>query len=406
MPKVSDKPSDTSQWGTNRSQSFGSIAQNSSTGGTTNINTSRDTLSKQKPVSGNAGPTGADKWRPPTPFRAYVCKLISVGSFDYKGKNGSGHVIQHTGGAGYNPSVATNSIFLGTSGAGKFPRVSVNQKNRTLTECLNKIKDGGANFAESIATLDQTLGLLTSSVIALAQAIQAARHGNFYGVAASVAGFSPWRTRNGKTRAWTDSSGNRWLEYQYGWKPLIDDVSTLVELANGQSKALLLMTAKRRTTENESLPVNTQSSVYAFSAEGYIRNECFTRLDYAITDPKIAMLESLGLLNPFSLAWELVPFSFVIDWLIPIGNCLDALTTSLGITYKGGSTTQCTTAKVTMEHGIYAGPIGKLITATVSSISVYRETHPGLPAPRLYIKSPFTSLTRAATALALLNQLR
>jgi len=34
---------------------------------------------------------------------------------------------------------------------------------------------------------------------------------------------------------------------------------------------------------------------------------------------------SLGLYDPLSVAWELVPFSFVADWFIPIGTYLDNL---------------------------------------------------------------------------------
>lgn len=406
MSKVKGNVPDTSQWGVNQSMSFKSNVLNEETLNLTNINTSRDSLSKQKPQSGNAGPVGADGWRPPTPFRAYVCKLIPGDSFEYKGRNSIGQPIVHFGGSGYNPPQASCSIFLGTQGTGKFPRVSVNQENRTLTECLNKVKQDKANFAESIANLDRTLSMLTSAVVALARAIKAARKGDFYGVATSVVGLSPSKTRNKNVRAWTDGSGNRWLEYQYGWKPLVNDVVVLSELAKEQNRKLLLMTAKRRTSMDEGLPVNTASTIYAYSASGFIRNDCFVRLDYVVSDPKLALIESLGLGNPFLLAWELVPFSFVIDWLLPIGNVLDALTTSLGILYKGGSTTLCTTSRVTMLHGNYFGATGRLITATVSSISVQRKTHPTLPLPRLYIKSPFTSLTRAVTALALLNQLR
>jgi hypothetical protein len=39
---------------------------------------------------------------------------------------------------------------------------------------------------------------------------------------------------------------------------------------------------------------------------------------------------SLGLTNPALVAWELVPFSFVVDWALPIGDWLSSLDAMLG----------------------------------------------------------------------------
>jgi hypothetical protein len=42
----------------------------------------------------------------------------------------------------------------------------------------------------------------------------------------------------------------------------------------------------------------------------------------------------------------------------------------------------------------------------VNSMSTYRTVNFFWPFPKVYIKSPFTSATRAATALSLLQKLR
>ncbi len=37
----------------------------------------------------------------------------------------------------------------------------------------------------------------------------------------------------------------------------------------------------------------------------------------------LATQRSLGLTDPYSVAWDLLPFSFIADWFIPIGTYLD-----------------------------------------------------------------------------------
>jgi hypothetical protein len=42
------------------------------------------------------------------------------------------------------------------------------------------------------------------------------------------------------------------------------------------------------------------------------------------SEERISVAATLGLLNPENVAWELLPWSFVVDWFIPIGQYLDA----------------------------------------------------------------------------------
>ena len=53
----------------------------------------------------------------------------------------------------------------------------------------------------------------------------------------------------------------------------------------------------------------------------------------------------LGLLNPVSLAWELVPWSFVVDWVLPIGSVLSALSAPAGLIFIDGSLSARTSAE-------------------------------------------------------------
>jgi hypothetical protein len=57
---------------------------------------------------------------------------------------------------------------------------------------------------------------------------------------------------------------------------------------------------------------------------------CFIRIDAIPSKDHIVSLASLGVTNPLEIAWELVPFSFVVDWALPVGQYLSSLDAMFG----------------------------------------------------------------------------
>jgi hypothetical protein len=47
-------------------------------------------------------------------------------------------------------------------------------------------------------------------------------------------------------------------------------------------------------------------------------------------------MASIGLINPSTVVWELIPFSFVVDWFLPIGNFLHGLSALTGTSTQQG----------------------------------------------------------------------
>jgi hypothetical protein len=70
---------------------------------------------------------------------------------------------------------------------------------------------------------------------------------------------------------------------------------------------------------------------------GFVRTS--GKIDFQIENPLTNTLSSLGLTNPLNVAWELVPFSFVVDWFIPIGDFFNGLIPPQGISNVSGSLT-------------------------------------------------------------------
>lgn len=117
----------------------------------------------------------------------------------------------------------------------------------------------------------------------------------------------------------------RWLELQYGWGPLLSDVYNaqvaFAKLANEPRVWEFRVTqssGKRATSRIES----PGSAQWEITYTGQTRT--IGTIIYRCTE-QLSVARSLGLTDPVAVAWELVPYSFVFDWFLPIGSYLENL---------------------------------------------------------------------------------
>lgn len=182
------------------------------------------------------------------------------------------------------------------------------------------IKSQNVNLANSLAEYGQTSNLLLNAARDILRTFHSLRSGRPIRDFVSMLG-NP-ETRNARRLS------NRWLEYQYGWKPLMSDVYGSAEaLAKNVQTGVYLY---RSVTESSS----------ANSTTPYVLGPIFTEVDlsmkvrvrYKISDSGVKTLSELGFTNPLSVAWEVIPWSFVIDWFVPVGNYLSGLDALTGVT--------------------------------------------------------------------------
>lgn len=217
----------------------------------------------------------------------------------------------------------------------------------TEISAMKKLRDVKIDVAVTIAERKQTANMFYDNAVKIARAYKLFRRKK-YKRAAKELGISVPGVRD------------RWLEYRYGWVPLMNDIYNACKLIQEKDK-----TNPQRLRSHVSAErledTQTSRSIYGSYYEvKEIRRQwfrCFVRFDFG---PPIGFAEHLktlddfGLLNPASVAWELVPFSFVVDWFLPVGDYLG----SLGIvpfTYRGGSRTEFTTCTVVGTAHAYKG---------------------------------------------------
>lgn len=207
------------------------------------------------------------------------------------------------------------------------------------------------------------------------------------------------------------AAGNLWLEWKYGWQSLMTDVSGLAEhIESVRSKDVNLdgkiktsVTRRTFTTGPYTLEVSP-SSLGERQDTLMLQGTLTTR--FRMNNPDLLLPAKVGLTNPLSVAWELVPFSFVVDWFLPIGKFIDALDVNFLYTFSDAVIAnkaifhRKVTAKSSdrFNRGV-SGSGDKLV------ILKNRDTASmSLPFSAIQWKNGFANPERIFTSLALLGQ--
>jgi hypothetical protein len=209
-----------------------------------------------------------------------------------------------------------------------------------------------------------------------------------------------------RTKLAAQGLGNTWLEWHFGWDPLIKDISSSINILN-QPDFDIKVEAKGRKQERVTTRkaggapgwsyriVETRTVTVRSKAGGRVR----------VSNPNLFMASQLGLINPLAIAWELVPYSFVVDWFANVGTYLQSYTDFSGLTLTDTYTTQVGRVGVDYSEIGWSGYKG-FAFGYQSGIWVRRTL--GLPSVKLGIR-PRRRLgaVRGFTAIALLlNQMR
>lgn len=286
--------------------------------------------------------------------------------------------------------------------------LSANLGNQVKQKALEKIKDQNVNLAVVYGERAQSMRTIGDAFNRLAKAANALKRGDFgkaaaaLGVARMNSGFSnKWRRNQSRAFA----SG--WLELQYGWLPIINDVyGSLESLEKSRSRdEYVIVRAARNLQETASRIVDTTEVRTTHVAETTFSRKALVKMTRSSV--AFSTLAELGLTNPAQVAWELVPYSFVWDWVMPIGAFLNQIDATSGWSFASGSVTSFDRESVVStqtKNPSYLGP--KILLGSISArkerIDVSREGLTGFS--DLYhlptFKDP-SSLTHTANALAL-----
>lgn len=290
-------------------------------------------------------------------------------------------------------------------------RIPSDAQSEALTKALNQIGDQKANLGEALGTLGQTIRLFTKPVLAATQLAEAVERKGFKRYA--LRSFRQLLRDGIPTRI-----AEKYLEYIYGFAPLMSDAYGLYEFSKQVSTRDMLLSGHGSASRSSSKP---DRPVSASHAEIYRKQQIGTAKVkshlWAQLDPEWGGLRAwnqLGLLNPVNTAWELVPWSFVVDWLVPIGPVLSALSAPAGLRFVNGTTSVRSSESSLIEYWIRSGAINRQrmpnstpLFFPVTYEGYSRAVHTTWPRPGFYVdrdplraSRPFAALALSLTALS------
>lgn len=176
-----------------------------------------------------------------------------------------------------------------------------------------------------------------------------------------------------------------WLEIQYGWKPLLMDIHASATAYEAIANKPRILAYKVRISGRE------KHSTYSDADYTMGRFEKHSKQIIVELLESLSVSRSLGLQDPASIVWECVPFSFVVDWFIPIGSYLEALGTVPFLTgryletYMVDKSSHATGKEGYPWHDIFKGATGSarhiriVRTNLGSSLSVPTPSFVALP---------------------------
>lgn len=199
------------------------------------------------------------------------------------------------------------------------------------------------------------------------------------------------------------SAGSLWLEYWFGWSPLISDIGGAIDVLQDRDLRLRNKFSSKGHADYTSTFVDGFSDggwhkrVEARTQEFGVRLSCVC----VVQSPNALKANQLGFVNPATVAWELIPFSFLVDWFLPVGRFLDSYTDFVGLGISDAQRTDKTKASYSY---VVVGPMHNVSQEDNSfqfTRSLLEDFHP----PGLFDRTGngIQSLTRAATAISLLT---
>lgn len=185
---------------------------------------------------------------------------------------------------------------------------------KNQNKLVSKVKDFDFNLAVAGAEMGLTIGMTVGAIQSMVKSIRALKRGDFATAAQSL-GANKHTSKLGQK----DLTG-RWLELQYGWLPLLSDVYGASQALALKANAPRQMRWKATTTATGKYDGSQSPSLYS----GLGVAKASQTIIYEATEV-LTTKRQLGLEDPLTLAWEVIPYSFVVDWFIPIGSYLENL---------------------------------------------------------------------------------
>lgn len=291
-------------------------------------------------------------------------------------------------------------------------------ESRVTRALQASVQQQGWEVSQTAGELPETVTLLLSASKRLLTSVKYVKQGRLLKALINL-GIDEKRAK----KTLTGNSANLILEFQYGWKPLMNEIHSLAEAVEYGFNQPISKAITVRKEEVISLDEVVEEGHITYTHSGEKKYVIKAGIKAYVTNDALTSLGSHGLLNPAALAWELFPMSFVINWFVPIGSFLSGLSTHFGMEFRDGYMTkvveyqrstvgtnhdpilQCKSYPERKFHEI-AGPMGRSWNYNISYsewLETFERQLMPFPPPPVPYWDPQLNLSKITSILTLLT---
>lgn len=218
---------------------------------------------------------------------------------------------------------------------------------RVQSKLATAVRGSDFNLGVSLAELPESLRLVASSVSNVCQALIASKQGRWSDVVRFLS-----RTPSGRRAVLNKQTKKKYLDrldrhdidgcwnaLTYGWMPALQDIEEAMKAfaAVTEPANTLCYTARSFVGRTGTVP-----NIYN---DFLLTQDAKWTLKYNLTlRERLTTVRKLQLPAVASVVWELLPYSFVLDWFVPISSYLSTYSTFAG--FESPSLTIIRTAQI------------------------------------------------------------
>lgn len=194
--------------------------------------------------------------------------------------------------------------------------------NKVIAKMHSEAIEGKNQLMLTFAERQSTINMVASRVIQARNYVRAMKRGNVR---------KAWRILNGRRIPRSKKTAGLHLEVQYGWLQLTSELYNLTKQP-GPIRSVTLRTPMSQVEHGDfKLGLDGDYEYGETTGSWSIKASYILKVEIELDQPLLASASQLGLTNPLFVAWDIIPYSLVVDWFLPIGAWLEQFETFKGL---------------------------------------------------------------------------
>ncbi len=277
--------------------------------------------------------------------------------------------------------------------------------NQARDRLMNKLNSDTLLLA-ALAEAKGSINIITTSLDSARYVLNALRPGNWWrlrhsSLARVDAAGKPHISVRGVGKKFADDI----LSVYFGIMPVMSDVQSAAETLSKDFSPLIAEGSGKRADSSFTKLLDDGTTRLTKREEWWFKSKC--GCEAKVTNPNLYLAQSMGLINPFATAWELVPWSFVVDYFVNVNSFVNSLTDLYGLSLTKAWTRNTMWSFAEGDDRTY-NPVSHAVLGGRHSGVWYRATRATQSIPSVSLSyrqfSLGKDLSRCVTSAALLLQ--